>query len=155
MQKAAAVFQYDQSRRMRDGIAKDIGSDVLWVSMLLYDGWQKCLYNTADSSLSIPTRQDGSKYCINLYDSRLTSLVDDGCGMAWPVDIADVTNYMRVRKINGFTHYLWTYNLTCVSHRNPRWCRQYTWKSSRVTGQNVDQRLDRAWMVIRVSLRMM
>lgn len=33
-----------------------------------------------------------------MYDSRLTSLVDDGCGMAWPVDIADVTNYMRVRK---------------------------------------------------------
>lgn len=42
-------------------------------------------------------RQDGSKYCINMYDSRLTSLVDDGCGMAWPVDIADVTRYMRVR----------------------------------------------------------
>ena len=51
---------------------------------------------TTDSSI-LHTRQEGSKYCINMYDSRLTSLVDDGCGMAWPVDIADVTSYMRVR----------------------------------------------------------
>ncbi|KAJ8663593.1 hypothetical protein O0I10_000838 [Lichtheimia ornata] len=48
--------------------------------------------------------QDGSKYCINMYDSRLTSLVDDGCGMAWPVDIADVTNYMRTSEVMSAVH---------------------------------------------------
>lgn len=48
--------------------------------------------------------QDGSKYCINMYDSRLTSLVDDGCGMAWPVDIADVTRYMRTPEVMSAVH---------------------------------------------------
>ncbi|KAI7878790.1 alpha/beta-hydrolase [Lichtheimia hyalospora FSU 10163] len=48
--------------------------------------------------------QDGSKYCINMYDSRLTSLLDDGCGMAWPVDIADVTTYMRTSELMSAVH---------------------------------------------------
>ncbi|KAI9323606.1 Alpha/Beta hydrolase protein [Dichotomocladium elegans] len=48
--------------------------------------------------------KDGAKYCVNMYDTRLTSLLDDGCGMAWPSDLDAVTTYLRSPELVRAVH---------------------------------------------------
>ncbi|KAI7879403.1 alpha/beta-hydrolase [Lichtheimia hyalospora FSU 10163] len=49
--------------------------------------------------------EDNVKYCINEYDIRITDeLYSEGCGMAWPHELDQVTTYLRTDQLVAAVH---------------------------------------------------
>ncbi|KAI9491365.1 serine carboxypeptidase-domain-containing protein [Zychaea mexicana] len=65
------------------------------------DTCERVLTTIIDSSVYI---EDNAKYCINQYDIRLTNEEYPSCGMAWPYELDDVTDYLRTPELVKAVH---------------------------------------------------
>lgn len=76
--------------------------------------------------------EKGERRCLNMYDIRSKEEPSPECGLSWPYELSDVTNYLRVRLYSFLSVTLINRNQSATPSQKSCSCRKTNFRLERM-----------------------